>query len=81
MIDKLLLDGDGFYRAFLCVYCMRVYVLCKETQLKEVSIFQNEKSTTPVPKSITPTSSGGSTPGSSGIKSLPKAPPLGKFNI
>lgn len=48
-----------------------------------VYIFQNEKSTTPVPKSITPTSSGGSTPGSSGIKSLPKAPPLGmfKFNV
>lgn len=45
------------------------------------SIFQNEKSTTPVPKSITPTSSGGSTPGSSGIKSLPKAPPLGKFEF
>lgn len=44
-------------------------------------IFQNEKSTTPVPKSITPTSSGGSTPGSSGIKSLPKAPPLGMFEF
>ncbi|XP_023227323.1 transducin-like enhancer protein 4 isoform X6 [Centruroides vittatus] len=37
----------------------------------------NEKSTTPIPKPVTPTSSGGSTPGSSGLKSLPKAPSLG----
>ncbi|XP_076323002.1 transducin-like enhancer protein 4 isoform X2 [Tachypleus tridentatus] len=36
-----------------------------------------DKSTTPVPKSITPTSSSGSTPGSSGLKSVPKGPPIG----
>ncbi|XP_076356175.1 transducin-like enhancer protein 4 isoform X1 [Tachypleus tridentatus] len=41
---------------------------------KEVS---SEKSTTPVPKSVTPTSSGGNTPGSSGLKSVPKGLPLG----
>ncbi|XP_042898495.1 transducin-like enhancer protein 4 isoform X1 [Parasteatoda tepidariorum] len=39
----------------------------------------NEKSTTPVPKSVTPTSSGGSTPGSSGMKPLPKPPPMDLF--
>lgn len=37
---------------------------------------ESEKSTTPVPKSLTPTSSGGNTPSSSGLKPVPK-PPLG----
>ncbi|XP_053210709.1 protein groucho-like isoform X2 [Panonychus citri] len=38
---------------------------------------ENEKSTTPLPKAATPNSSGASTPGVSGLKSMPKGPPLG----
>ncbi|XP_022255354.1 transducin-like enhancer protein 4 [Limulus polyphemus] len=44
---------------------------------ERIRIAQGDKSTTPVPKSITPTSSAGSTPGSSGLKSVPKGPPIG----